>query len=208
MPEKLRVILYTKAGCHLCEEMKQQMIHANCGELYALEEVDIVGDAELFTRYRRSLGIQDGEGRRSLVNFHSWRRWFVTKAVNAGQPAHIVALVVGHKEGRKGMTLGRYWQGADDEAMDGTRSWRGQIGAALSFSALGFAIASLMGPHGRACPTPEGSATLDLRQLFHGCRCDDGRELLVKAGRFIVPFGAFAAMSNPRFKALPKTSLT
>ena len=50
--------------------------------------------------------------------------------------------------------------------MDGTRSWRGQIGAALSFSALGFAIASLLGPHGRACPTPEGSATLDLTPLL------------------------------------------
>jgi len=43
----------------------------------------------------------------------------------------------------------------------------------------------------------EGSATLDLRHMFHGCRCDDGHELLLKAGRFIVPFGAFAAMSNP-----------
>jgi hypothetical protein len=43
----------------------------------------------------------------------------------------------------------------------------------------------------------EGSATLDLRQLCHGCRCDDGHELLLKAGRFIVPFGAFAGMSNP-----------
>ena len=50
--------------------------------------------------------------------------------------------------------------------MDETRSWRGQIGAALSFSALGFAIASVMGPHGRACPTPEGSATLDLTPLL------------------------------------------
>lgn len=50
--------------------------------------------------------------------------------------------------------------------MDGTRSWRGQIGAALSLSALGFAIASLLGPHGRACPTPEGSATLDLTPLL------------------------------------------
>jgi hypothetical protein len=43
----------------------------------------------------------------------------------------------------------------------------------------------------------EGSAALDLRHLFHGCRCDDGPELILKAGRFIVPFGAFSAMSNP-----------
>ena len=50
--------------------------------------------------------------------------------------------------------------------MEGTRSWRGPIGAALSLSALGFAIASLLGPHGQACPTPEGSAQLDLTPLL------------------------------------------
>jgi hypothetical protein len=43
----------------------------------------------------------------------------------------------------------------------------------------------------------EGSATLDLRQMCHGCKCDDGYEMLFKAGRFIVPFGAFSAMANP-----------
>ncbi len=72
-----------------------------------------------FTRYRRRLGIQEGTGRRSKVNFHSFRRWFVTSAVNAGQPGHMVALVVGHAEGRRGMTLGRYWAGADDAALRG-----------------------------------------------------------------------------------------
>ncbi len=70
-----------------------------------------------FTRYRRRLGIQEGTGRRSKVNFHSFRRFFITSAVNAGQPGHMVSLVVGHAEGRKGMTLGRYWAGADDEAL-------------------------------------------------------------------------------------------
>jgi hypothetical protein len=50
--------------------------------------------------------------------------------------------------------------------MDTMRSWRGRIGAALSLSALGFAIASLLGPQGRACPTPEGSAELDLTPLL------------------------------------------
>jgi hypothetical protein len=50
--------------------------------------------------------------------------------------------------------------------MEATRSWRGRIGAALSLSALGFAIASLLGPQGQACPTPEGSAQLDLTPLL------------------------------------------
>jgi hypothetical protein len=64
-----------------------------------------------FTRYRRSVGVEDNvEGkRRSLVNFHSWRRFFVTKAEQAGQPEHIIAVAVGHK--RAGVTLGRYSAG-------------------------------------------------------------------------------------------------
>jgi hypothetical protein len=74
-------------------------------------------------------GIQEGNGRRSRVNFHSLRRWFITTAINAGQPTHIVSLVVGHKEGRKGMTLGRYWQGADDPLLRacGSRSASGSV---------------------------------------------------------------------------------
>jgi len=48
----------------------------------------------------------------------------------------------------------------------GPRSWRARIGVALSLSALGFAVASLLGPHGRACPTPEDSSTLDLTPLL------------------------------------------
>jgi intergrase/recombinase len=43
---------------------------------------------------------------RCLVNFHSIRRWFITKAEQADQPESIIAVVIGHK--RKGMTLGRY----------------------------------------------------------------------------------------------------
>jgi integrase len=79
------------------------------------DRTDPLGKA--FTRYRRSLGIQEGTGRRSMVNFHSFRRWFVTTAINAGCVPHMVSLVVGHSEGREGMTKGRYWAGADDEKL-------------------------------------------------------------------------------------------
>lgn len=51
-----------------------------------------------------------GEGkvegqRRSLVKFHSFRRWFVTEAEQAGQQESIISEVVGHEEGRKSITL-------------------------------------------------------------------------------------------------------
>ncbi|CAN7571944.1 DUF6538 domain-containing protein [Neorhizobium sp. LjRoot104] len=61
-----------------------------------------------FTAYRREVGVEDRrEGkRRGLVNFHSFRRWFITKAEQAGQPESTIAVVVGHK--RQGMTFGVY----------------------------------------------------------------------------------------------------
>lgn len=64
-----------------------------------------------FTEYRRSVGVDDvvAGKRRSLVNFHSFRRWFITEAERADVPESIIAAVVGHK--RQGMTLGRYSAG-------------------------------------------------------------------------------------------------
>jgi integrase len=37
--------------------------------------------------------------RRSNIDFHSWRRWFVTKAREAGIDRAVVAAVVGHETG-------------------------------------------------------------------------------------------------------------
>lgn len=56
---------------------------------------------ERFTAYRRELGIDaKQEGRRqSDADFHSFRRWFVTKADQAGQPESLIQAVVGHKRG-------------------------------------------------------------------------------------------------------------
>lgn len=66
-----------------------------------------------FTKYRRELGIDDVvEGkRRSLVNFHSFRRWFITKGERANIDGDLLAAIVGHK--RSGLTLGRYSEGPE-----------------------------------------------------------------------------------------------
>lgn len=64
-----------------------------------------------FTEYRRSVDVADERQgvRRSLVNFHSFRRWFITEAERADQPESLIAAVVGHK--RAGITLGVYSAG-------------------------------------------------------------------------------------------------
>lgn len=52
METSVQAVLYTRPGCHLCEEMKEVMSSSGCVELYTLEEVDIETDAELFARYQ------------------------------------------------------------------------------------------------------------------------------------------------------------
>ena len=69
-----------------------------------------------FTRYRGEVGVDEKvEGqRRSLTNWHSWRRWFITAALQAGQPERVVQQVVGHK--LTGLTTGTYFGGDTIEA--------------------------------------------------------------------------------------------
>lgn len=73
--------------------------------------------SERFTTYRRGLGLDEREEgqTQSNIDFHSFRRWFITKAEQAGQPPHIIASTVGHV--REGMTLGTYSAGPSRDQM-------------------------------------------------------------------------------------------
>ena len=57
MKERAQLILYSKPGCHLCEEMKAEISKANCAALYELQEINIESDAELFARYRNDIPV-------------------------------------------------------------------------------------------------------------------------------------------------------
>ena len=63
-----------------------------------------------FRRYRLHLGVDDmREGkRRSLVNFHSARRWFATSADRAGQQEAVIKDVIGHVPDKKNVTRAAY----------------------------------------------------------------------------------------------------
>ena len=51
MPVKAHVILYTRPGCHLCEEVKAELLAAGCSGEYTLEEINIETDAMLREQY-------------------------------------------------------------------------------------------------------------------------------------------------------------
>ncbi len=70
-----------------------------------------------FNRFREAVGVDDRRPgiRRSLVNFHSARRWFTTKARHAGHPKETIAEIVGHAPDKKDVTFGVYARGASEE---------------------------------------------------------------------------------------------
>jgi glutaredoxin len=58
-----RVTLYSRPGCHLCDEVRDA-IRARRGELpeFELEEVNIEGNAELHARYLERIPVIEVEG--------------------------------------------------------------------------------------------------------------------------------------------------
>ena len=55
--EKVHVIVYSRPGCHLCEEAKQAIQTAECSEEYTLEEINIESDPELWRLYRYDIPV-------------------------------------------------------------------------------------------------------------------------------------------------------
>jgi glutaredoxin len=49
--ERARVVIYTRPGCHLCDEAKMEITRAGCSDLFSLEEINIDSDPSLATRY-------------------------------------------------------------------------------------------------------------------------------------------------------------
>jgi integrase len=72
-----------------------------------------------FGDYRRRVGVDDlvPGNRRSRVNYHSFRRWWITKAEQAGVQENLIAAVVGHR--RPGLSLGLYSAGPSMDQLRG-----------------------------------------------------------------------------------------
>ena len=49
--KKTSVIIYTRPGCHLCDEAKASMLASGCEDEFTIEEVNIDLDPDLSDRY-------------------------------------------------------------------------------------------------------------------------------------------------------------
>lgn len=66
MNAKPHVTLYTKPGCHLCEEAKQEMLAAGIADEYIFEEVNIEQDADLYDRYKFEIPVVNINGHKAF----------------------------------------------------------------------------------------------------------------------------------------------
>lgn len=55
--KKPNVIIYSRPGCHLCDEAKQTIEAAGCPGEYTLDEINIESDADLLSRYQYDIPV-------------------------------------------------------------------------------------------------------------------------------------------------------
>ena len=62
------VIIYSRPGCHLCDEAKAVIKGAGCSDRFTLEEVNIDSDAELLEKYKHDIPVIAIDGVESFIH--------------------------------------------------------------------------------------------------------------------------------------------
>lgn len=74
---KRHVIIYSRPGCHLCDEAKAAIQNSGCTDRFTLEEINIESDHELLRKYKYDIPVImiDGvEAFRHRVNVDEFKR--------------------------------------------------------------------------------------------------------------------------------------
>jgi glutaredoxin len=54
---KPHVIIYSRPGCHLCDDAKAVILSAGCNDQFTLEEVNIESNEELLRKYKYDIPV-------------------------------------------------------------------------------------------------------------------------------------------------------
>ena len=65
---KAHVIIYSRPGCHLCDEAKAVILSAGCRDQFTLEEVNIESDEELLRKYQYDIPVIAINGVESFIH--------------------------------------------------------------------------------------------------------------------------------------------
>ena len=62
------VIIYSRPGCHLCDEAKAAILSAGCGDQFVLEEINIESDDALLCKYRYDIPVITIDGIETFIH--------------------------------------------------------------------------------------------------------------------------------------------
>ena len=54
---KVQVVIYSRPGCHLCDDAKAAILSAGCSDQFLLEEINIESDEELLRKYKYDIPV-------------------------------------------------------------------------------------------------------------------------------------------------------
>ena len=80
---KAHVIVYSRPGCHLCDEAKEAIHSANCDDDFTFEEVNIESSRELLLKYQFDIPvvtINNVEAFRHRVDVEKFKRFLNQQA--------------------------------------------------------------------------------------------------------------------------------
>ena len=89
--DKIKLQLYTKSDCPLCDEAKESLEPLAARFPLQIEEIDITANLGLFTKYKDLIPVLELEGKRLFVHridirtlkrklmWRRWGRWFIHK---------------------------------------------------------------------------------------------------------------------------------
>ena len=62
------VIIYSRPGCHLCDEAKAAIVSAGCGDQFVLEEINIESDDALLNKYKYDIPVITIDGAETFIH--------------------------------------------------------------------------------------------------------------------------------------------
>jgi glutaredoxin len=65
---KPQVIIYSRPGCHLCDEAKAAIESAGCSDQFVLSEINIESDDELLSKYKYDIPVITIDGVESFIH--------------------------------------------------------------------------------------------------------------------------------------------
>ena len=65
---KVHVIIYSRPGCHLCEEAKAAIKSAGCEDQFVLDEINIESDEQLLSKYRYDIPVITIDGVETFIH--------------------------------------------------------------------------------------------------------------------------------------------